>query len=137
MKKVAVLLIVIIILSFVSCGSSQVEPVEQETLVDEKESFDPTGIWVCSFVANGDNWGTQKGDNITWTFTLYDGGTGKYTITNSRSAMQNSEFGATWEKKDDIINISYSSVTRGFRVNYENDSLTPVDDSSKVLTRQQ
>lgn len=121
------ILLLIVVLSLFACGNDDSK---------DKEEFNPVGTWATSFEITETEAGNQKGDIITWTFYNYEGGSGKFTITNSRTPLQNGEFNTTWEMKDEVVNITYSSITMGFRVDKDNDTLNPVDGSSKVLKRQ-
>ena len=101
----------------------------------EKDEDDKTASSIKSEKENDNqelymgNWMRYfKVDNydVTQTMKIYKGGTGKLTIkyTNGNS---DSNYDATWELKDGVLNFTYSRVTIGFELSEDGLSLKSVD----------
>lgn len=77
---------------------------------------------------------SDSGDTIKQIIEVYKGGTGSYHYEHENEHKHGS-FDATWEIKDDILNLTYTFVTRGFSIDTSTQpmTLTEVSDSSAIF----
>ena len=133
-KPLLIVLTLAMLLSLCACGgggqNAEVPNASTETAIT-KDSY--IGTWKRVFV-NDDN------ETITQTLEVYKGGTGKFTIHYGKEGKSDSNYNATWEINDDVLNFTYgsvASVTIGLELDVSTDPniLVRVDDESVIYKR--
>lgn len=68
---------------------------------------------------------------------VYEGGTGLFTIKHDNGDSDN-EYTSTWEMDGEVLNLTYSGRTTGYKLQSTDDgtTLTRVDDDSAVFKKQ-
>lgn len=125
MIGLAMLLVVIMSISLVACGGNNTSSDENVVSVTKD---DYVGTWKRIFF-NSDN------ECVTQIVEIYKGGTGHFTIR--KSGESDSNYNATWELNDDVLNFTYSSVTIGLELDIASapHTLIRVDDDSAIFEK--
>ena len=126
-KTITLLFTFTLMLMFVACGGNSTFDKENvnnastnmprgvSTTAPEEESIDKNdtklylGTWEREFTIN-DN------ENIKQTLSIYKGGTGRFVI-HHYNGERDSDYTATWEITDEVLNFSYGSfITLGLEI---------------------
>lgn len=130
-KPLLIVLALALLLSLCACGSGGQNAEVSNDSTETKENF--IGTWKRVFV-NSDN------ETITQTLEVYKGGTGKFTIHYGSGNQSDSNYNATWEINDDVLNFTYGSiapVTLGFEldVSANPNTIVRVDDKTVIYEK--
>ena len=140
MKKLGVALILAMAVSLSACGASAATEtsVAEETDVkvqnteneSEKETDQVIGTWKRHFT-------TDDGESVWQIIDIYEGGTGLFTIKHDNGDSDN-EYKSTWELSGEILNITYSGRTMGYKLESTDGTatLTRVDDDTATFKKQ-
>ena len=126
MKKiVAMLLVVIMSISLVACSGNNASSDENVASVTKDDYI---GTWERIFF-NSNN------EAVTQIMEVYKGGTGHFTIR--KSGESDSNYDATWELNDNILNFKYGSTPIGFEIDMSTDpyTLIRVDDNTAIFEK--
>ncbi len=113
MKKIiALFLVAVLCFSFAACG-------ENKSLKDEV-----VGTWVREFTG-------ENGKKIQQVLEIYEGGTGELNSTGGY------HYEGKWNIEDDVLNFSYTFVTRGFHIDTSASpmTLTEVSNEESVFVK--